>query len=208
MKLPQRTRISKLADNDLILLDFMFDATVPRPMLEDEKFSIHNNTSYSHEFDTLQLNKVLNRLLDQELLFTERHKFREEKVEYYGLTSTGGKLWESERKPVWKRYVEDSQELAEQKGVWATTISSYSEEALFACVEYYVKNSFMGVPISELKYAQSNSSSLIYWKNNSVVYKCQFLAKEKEDVERTDWGKYKQNRVWWRNVCELQRYFA
>ncbi len=208
MELPQRTHISELADRELILFDMMFDSKVPRPILEDEKFSIHNNTAYSHGFDTLQLNKVLNRMLTQGLLFKEQNNYRDEIVEYYGLTSKGGALWESERKPIWKRLIEDSQGLTEQEDVWSTTICSYSEEILRACVQYYIKSKFLGVPVSELKYVQSNLYSLIYWKKQEVVYQCHYLSREEEVAERPDWGEYEENRVWWRNVNELQRYFA
>ncbi len=207
MEMPNRTGVSELGDRELILFDFLFDATAPRPMLENEKLAIHHNTGYSHEFEKEELNSILSRFSEKGLLFTQHQNYWGEVVPYYGLTLAGGKLWESERKPIWERYIDESQAAENGENIWATTISSYSKECLLACVKYYLEIGFLGEPISNLTYTQSNPESLIYWKDPGIVYECMFKAKD-EHNQKVDWNEYERNRVWWRHISELQKYIA
>ncbi len=210
MRLPKRTHVSELSDSELMLLDFMFDSIVPRPLLEEGKFSTHHNTSYSHGFNTEDLNRILQRLVDQGVLFSAKnfHNYWKKEIESFGLTPTGGNLWESERKPVWERYVEDGQTPTEKEDVWKSNICSYSQETLKSCAKFYIKTGFLDVPISELEYTQSESQGSIYWKTQRTMYECQYLAREEEGGEILDWTEYERNRVWWRHISELQKYFA
>lgn len=207
MELPERTRTSNLTDSELILFDFLFDSIVPRPMLEKEEFLIHYNTGYSHDLNTQELNSVLDRFIKDDLLFEEKQNYWGKQVLFFGLTLKGGKIWESERKPIWSRYIVDAQDHTETDNIWKAEICSYSKETLITCVNYYVENGFFGDLVSSLKYAQLDSQCLIYWRIPSIVYECTFLVST-DGNEKIDWEKYNSERVWWRNVRELQKSFA
>lgn len=208
MELPKRARVSDLTNRELILLDFMFETPAPRPMLEDDVFPIHHNTTYSHGFNTQELSNVLNRFVNQGLIFAEGVIYRGKQTQSFGLTATGGKLWEAERSPIWKRFVGDCQVMSKQEGKWETKVHSYSEGALAACIKYYIETGFLGKPISKLEYMQTTSYAFIYWKEKSTVYGCHYLAKDNRETEEVDWDEYEQSRTWWRNVRELQKKFV
>ena len=202
-----RSHESNLSDRELFLLDFLFDAIAPRAMIDDENFPIHNNTPYSHGFNTRELDAVLIKFSNEDVLFSEQHNHHGKQTQYFGLTAKGGELWESERKPSWGRYIDDSQELSKEEGIWKAKIRAFSPEILTESSAYYAESGFLGIPVSELEYAQV-ISSLVYWKEPFTVYECTYLAREDECPKKTNWAEYEKNRKWWRNVRELQKCLA
>ena len=97
---PFRTNKTWLTDDQLILLDVLFDGAAAFRLLRGKAFRGQWNLGYSHTLDDDQLQCNLRWLCEHGVLDEER--FRDETV--FRMTAAGGAFWSQERCPVWKRY--------------------------------------------------------------------------------------------------------
>src|SRR5688500_17620735 len=101
--LPFRTNATYLSDDELILLDVLFDHGAEFRMLRLKRFAGIWNLGYCHNLDDGQLQCRLRWLCEHGVLYIERH----DKEAWFHLTKHGFELWSEERCPVWDRYCMD-----------------------------------------------------------------------------------------------------
>ena len=98
---PLRTHTTNLTDDELLLLDVMFNVAVIPPMLRQCNFTPQFNLP-SHAINDASLDLTLSRFIEDGIIQTLGDRFRGH--QYISLTEQGGELWSSERCPVWERY--------------------------------------------------------------------------------------------------------
>jgi len=98
---PYRTGRTWLSDDQLVLLDVMFDCGVCIEALRRDTFQQDFNLQYGHGLDDAALTCNLRWLCEHGVLSTERRRV-------FHMTPAGGKLWSEERCPVWERYCDIS----------------------------------------------------------------------------------------------------
>jgi hypothetical protein len=119
-----RTRLSSLTDEELILMDPMFDTHVSRYPLLSENYQEMFNTGYSHGLAAQELDAVLGRLQQGDLIATADNGG----TIYYGLTAKGGPLWEAERRPAWESFCTASEDGRGPNGLCSLKIVAFSRE--------------------------------------------------------------------------------
>lgn len=98
--LPYRTNATWLTDDDLILLDVLFDGGATFRLLRRSVFRDQWNLGYSHRLNDDELHRRLAWLCERGVLETTV----DTDGTFFDLTAAGGKLWSEERCPVWERY--------------------------------------------------------------------------------------------------------
>lgn len=198
LQLPRRTDVTELTDNELIIMDALFDR--PRPMwhLQDEYFCEEVNfpAEHAHTLDVYELMDVVGRFIARDWLTREKRG----KEIWHGLTPAGGELWEIERRPDWDRYVRTSSWSEPTASIpqWIAEVVSPSVEiavAFWKC-DRDVKVEKAALTILE-------DYPLVYWKKFPAVYQIIAPYSPLLDWPSVDWDVYEENRVWWRDLMEL-----
>lgn len=100
--LPFRTNATYLSDDELILLDILFQWGSPASLLRRKHFHAQWNLGYSHNLDDDQLRCRLRWLCEHGVLTVERDERK-----CLQITQHGFELWSQERCPVWEQYCMD-----------------------------------------------------------------------------------------------------
>lgn len=200
LKIPMRSHATNLSDDDLILLDAMFDKRRSLQQLRAVNFgeAINFPPEYIHQLDDYDLRDAMGGLVARGWVDIERGESRGRSM--YGLTTAGGELWERERQPDWDRYVRSSSWCERIEGLdqWLAEVMSPSVEiaaAFYAC-DREVKIHKAGLTILD-------DYPLLYWKTFPTVYQILAPYSPLMDWPSVDWEVYEQNRVWWRDLMEL-----
>jgi hypothetical protein len=151
-KYPYRSHCSDISDEQLILLDFLFNIRAPIDVLQEEVFSSHLNVPYSHGFSNLELAATLNKLVANGQLFIQQQANYSGKTSYYGLTEKGGDIWADERKPVWDLYIGGSVERQVSTDRSIACLRAYSLDVLNEYLNFCIESKFLGALQSEPKY--------------------------------------------------------
>lgn len=106
INLPRRSELTSLSNDELILLDVMFDKSVTFQQLRGRDFGLRWNYQ-SHSLDDEQLRETLLRFMA--LGWIDNSEDKPFKVgdgsdHRFSLTPVGGHYWELERRPRWNRY--------------------------------------------------------------------------------------------------------
>lgn len=198
LKIPCRSYATNLSDDELILLDAMFDQRRTMKQLRAVNFgeAINFPPEYIHQLDDYDLRDTMGSLVARGWVDIEKGDGRTT----YGLTAAGGALWERERRPDWDRYVRSSSWCERIEGLdqWLAEVMSPSVEiaaAFYAC-DRDVKIYKTGLTILD-------DYPLLYWKTFPTVYQILAPYSPLMDWPSVDWEVYEQNRVWWRDLMEL-----
>ena len=97
-----RSNSTSLSDNELLILDVIFDGGATPSMLRQQHF-VEQWSAPSHSLSDDELKSTLRRLLKSDVLESRSHS----SGRYVAMTPAGGKLWSAERCPVWNRYCTD-----------------------------------------------------------------------------------------------------
>lgn len=196
-----RTNQTDLTDDELLLLDFLFDkggATLPS--LSQENFSFHMNWKYSHSLSNDRLAGVMNDLTTRQIV-ESKPRDRGKKTGYW-LTTAGGALWEAERKPDWKRHCDDRW-YRDESGVGIVEVH---------CLDPVVGHEFLRIAkkcrlhdiTSEPKTKSLGASrELVYWRTLDEVWEITTTSTLSGHDGIPDWNKYERGRIWWRSLNEL-----
>ncbi|MBI5928599.1 MAG: hypothetical protein HY862_04780 [Chloroflexi bacterium] len=200
LKIPSRTHATNLTDDELILLDAMFDKRRSMRQLQAENFgeAINFPPEYIHQLDDYELRDALGSLVARGWVDMERADSN--RYMLYGLTTAGGDVWELERQPDWDRYVRSSSWCERIAGLdqWLAEVLSPSVEiaAAFYSSDREVKIHKAGLTILD-------DYDLLYWKTFPTIYQILAPYSPLMDWPSVDWEVYEQNRVWWRDLMEL-----
>ena len=200
----RRTHVTPLSDDELILLNVMFDCAVPLRMLQQSVFTDHWNRP-SHKLNDDQLCDTMNRFCEANSLASEPDTWRDETCLYYSFTPHGGELWEAERTPVWDRYAMD------QYG--GRTDSSGRQTLLIRALSATIRDDLWRISgevgmwssdIGRVRFWQISRHVLIPWKTFPRIYVA--VGKIRDECRRCDLSLYESRRTWWRDVEELQKF--
>lgn len=198
----KRTHATSLTDDELIFLDVMFDGAAPFRMLRQSMFMDYWNSD-PHSLDDCQLRDTIDRFCEGGVL--EPDPFGYQNQTYYGLTRHGGALWESERTPVWKRYVLNSYR-AMPSGKQMVSILAVSADVRD---DYWCTGCDLGMwssNIARVRFWRIANHTLIPWKRFPHIYVAVAIVNQDQEEPNTAWMLYEARRTWWQNVSELQKF--
>lgn len=205
---PYRTGETWLTDDQLVLLDVLFDGGACLSLLRDEDFSERWNLGYGHALDDVALECNIRWLCERGILALDGN------AEHVSIRMTpeGGALWSRERCSVWDRYCTSRYETV-SRGRTLMTVRAVSRE---------VRDQFLTLwPASPARRKTTVifDDPLIAWQPFSPVYAGLATYDERDDEDCSPeqsvrqaeqrlrhWVKLEQARSWWRSVPELQRF--
>ena len=203
---PYRTGKTWLTDDQLVLLDVLFDGGASLRFLRRENFLERLNLGYAHALDDPALECNIRWLCEHGVL--EPH--RRGGGTYFRMTRDGGELWSRERCPVWERYCTER---------YTTTSRGRALMSVMA-VSPEVRDHFLVLwPMypARRKTAVISYRRLIGWYPFPRVYVGIATYEERQkwtpaeyavraEQNRQHWAMLERERSWWRCVPELQRF--
>jgi hypothetical protein len=204
--LPFRTNRTWLTDDQLILLDVLFNGSTLFQLLCREGFLEQWNLGYSHGLDDGELRCHLRWLCEHGVLVAEP---RGDDIGFR-MTVSGGELWSQERCPVWERYCME---------YYSTTSRGRTRMSVLA-VSPQVRDDFLALwPLypARRRTATIPDRGLIGWRPFGQLFAG---VATYEEQRRWTWDEYavwverwrqhqavlERERSWWRFVPELQRF--
>lgn len=197
---PFRTGETWLTDDQLILLDVLFDTHATFRLLRRHRFHEQWNLGYVHDLDDDALKRNLKLLCERGIL----NLLRDADRIAFRMTCTGGQLWSRERCPDWTRYCTE-QYRDSPRGRELMTVLAVSAD---------VRDQFLTLwpryP-ARRKIAVIRDRPLIEWHPFPQLYiglasydnRAEEVSEYREHRSRLERG-----RSWWRTVPELQRFVA
>lgn len=204
--LPFRTGKTWLADDDLILLDVLFDAGAPMRLLRRDIYPAQWNLGYTHQFSDHELRRRVGWLCERGVLEADFYNSET----FVGMTEAGGRLWSAERCPVWERYCTEQYRYPRQGRTLMSVVA----------VSPQIRDDFLRIwPIypARRKKATIRNRNLIAWRTFAQLYVGMATYDEEsesggwQDTVDVEWCRerqrlLKEERSWWRCVHELQRF--
>ena len=203
---PYRSNVTWLTDDDLILLDGVFDGGAMFHHLRRNSTYLRYHVGYEHELDDDLLRCRLVWLCEHCILATDR----QDRYTYYCMTENGGKLWSQERCPVWERYCRDHYGATSRNRTMMSVVAvsqSIRDDFLRVCSMYPTR----------VRTATISNHCLIPWKSfprfhvgvSTYVEENAWTPEEYVDFERRQndhLAVIQRERSWWRSIRELQRF--
>ena len=192
---PHRTRETLLTDNELLLLDCMFDSNVWERQLNRDSYRLQFNMGYTHALDDRTLKETLASLADRGLVIRSIYG---QKIAW-SLTPIGGEQWERERKPPWDAYCTD------RSGRSSLMVLSTERATAEAFWTIGSKTRLWKVGDKQPRYWRiADNYRLLPWRSFPAIHVLVARGASYEGVD-TDWEAYEANRTWWRVISELDR---
>jgi hypothetical protein len=203
---PFRTGKTWLTDDQLVLLDVLFDKGASYRLLRRAGFLEQWNLGYTHNLDDPVLECNLRWLCEHGVL----EQKRDVNQTWFQMTRDGGELWSQERCPVWDRYCIEW---------YATTSRGRTRMTVFA-VSPKVRDDFLALwpqyP-ARRRILTLTDCLLIEWHPFARVYVGIATYQELRqwtpaeyvvwaEQHRQHWAMLERERSWWRCVLELQRF--
>jgi hypothetical protein len=204
-----RTHCSNLTDDELILLDILFDVRCSIAFLRREVFREQFNCD-SHNLDGSQLESAVERLIGEGILETSDHRSNETRS--LQITPKGGRIWSEERAAIWELYGYET----------SKTLPNHREMVTFIGVSAECRDSFLDLwPRANAKHRAwvIEEYELIYWRRFHPVYVGVAIYDNPTEWEIDEYFEYvkqeekrrqkmEQERRFWRFVKELQKFVA
>jgi hypothetical protein len=203
--LPFRTNTTWLTDDQLVLLDVLFDKDTPFWLLRREDFLERVNLGYAHNLDDGELHSSLRWLVEHGFLTTKCDGGET----YFCMTAACSELWSQERCPVWERYCRDRYKTT-SRGRTMMTVTAASARVRDDFLELWPPDS------ARRRTATITDYNLIGWQPFARVFVgVATYAQQQWTLEQhTHWVELcrghkdmlGRERSWWRCVGELQRF--
>jgi hypothetical protein len=204
---PYRTGATWLSDDQLILLDVLFDLGARFGLLRRDVFEMQWNLGYAHSLEDTALVCNLRWLCEHGVLVAEGDGDRV----CYRMTPAGGDLWSRERLPVWERYIHASYRTT-SKGRWLMSVVAASPAVRDLTLELLPES-----PPLRRRIAVLAEYTLVAWRPPTPVYvglatyeqRLQWNLAEHlvwAEQQRKRQARLERERSWWHNVTELQRF--
>ena len=201
----KRTHKTNLLEEELLILDVLFDANDTFESLVKENFASWHNLPYSHDLDTGTLEEFINKLIRNGILSSTNPGPGNR--EFYGLTEIGGKLWEVERVPDWDKYCTDSSTI-DENGTWMLSVESPSittARAFLAGANDCFLYRFHSDEI-RMTTLMDTKLAIVHWRTFQTVCSISVRTDPVWETHQVDWNEYENNRSWWRSLSELAKY--
>jgi hypothetical protein len=201
-----RTFATSLTDDELTLLDVMFENVVVPSMLR--QCNIYNQFLTTHSLGDLALSESIERFLREGIAKPLDSIFRSQRC--LAITEHGAALWSSERCPVWERYCVDR----EFAVVGDQTLVSVR------AVTPKIREEYLQIAHSNptrVKRTTIRDNGLLPWRSFDCLY-VGLVSFTKPKWHPSDdlqpWLEYRQGelarverqRTWWRDIGELQKF--
>jgi hypothetical protein len=203
----KRTRKTNLIEEELLILDVLFDASDTFEALVRENYASSHNLPYTHSLDAGSLRALIDKLMRNGIV--QSHTSGPSNRLFYGLTEAGGKLWEVERAPDWERYCADSSTL-DETGKWILSVESPSittAKAFVTCAKDCLLYRFNEDDI-RTKTRIEDKISTVEWRAFPSVCSISVRTYPLPEINLVDWNTYESHRTWWRGLTELAKFQA
>ena len=201
----KRTYKTNLIDEEVLILDVLFDSSDTFESLLKVNYASWHNLPYSHPFETDVLRERVEKLIDNKIIssHTSGHG---DKI-FYALTEMGENLWEVERAPDWERYCTDSSTVNEQ-GAWILTVQSPSITTAKAFVNCARDCHLYEFDPDEVRTTTQikEESTTVYWRTFPAVYPMSVTTYPLPNINVVNWHEYESRRTWWRSLAELVKF--
>lgn len=200
--LPRRTKLTKLTNDELLVLDFIIMlGKIDSPFwLRQSEYSKHMNGGYTHNIQDENIEVFFTEMTSKGLIVKSTDGSSKENV-LYNVTEQGAKLWEIERTPLWNKYCEGSSYYDEQDGQLYFEITSIQKDVGLLFAETALECGLYNFDLMELK--PTTPDFFYEWKDFEKIYTFRAPMKENDNLI-VDWKLYENKRDWWRNLKELQ----
>ena len=201
----KRTNKTNLIDEELFILDVLFDSSDTFESLVKENYASWHNLPYSHDLETGILRDLMDKLIGNGII--RSHTSDPGNRVFYALTEAGGKLWEAERAPDWERYCTDSSTV-EENGDWILLVESPSmatATAFVDCANHCLLYGFNQDEFRTTTLIEKNIST-VYWRTFPTVCSMSVTTYPLPKTTRANWNEYENKRIWWRSLTELAKF--
>ena len=199
----KRTNKTKLLEEELLILDVLFDSRDTFESLVKENYASWHNLPYSHNLETSFLREIIDKLINNDII----KSYPTGNKVFYALTETGGILWEAERAADWERYCIDSSTVEENgNGILSVESPSITTAQAFLvrardCLLYkFNQDDFETTTLSERRI------STVEWRTFPTVYSLSVETYPLPEINVVDWNQYESKRTWWRSLTELGKF--
>jgi hypothetical protein len=201
----KRSHKTNLIDEELLILDVLFDASDIFESFVKENYASWHNLPYSHDQETGPLRELIEKLISDSII--KIHTSADDSKVFYALTETGGKLWEAERVPDWGRYCTDSSTVDEKEN-WILSVESPSiitARAFVDCANDCFLYRFNQADNRTTTLSEGKIST-VDWRAFSTVCSVSVPSYPLSNPHPVDWNEYERKRTWWRNLTELAKF--
>lgn len=202
-----RTHLTDLTDDELLIVDVMFECDVTYPMLRKCNMGPHFNAQ-PHTLDDEALKSTLVDFRRRGITDNCDGMFHGQ--QYISITPKGGELWAAERQPKWERYCTESYPAT----IRGRTIMSVK------CTTCSVRDDFLRLwpeyPARTRK-ATINDIGLVHWRGFGKLFVGLASYSQPRRWSLDEFNEWlprhlayielvENERSWWRTVGELQKF--
>ncbi len=202
-----RTRVTSLSDDELIIFDALFDGFQDATNLTSYAYPWQLNVAYTHSLDDKQLSEFLRSSTASGLLWRKSSVHNGKLLEYFSLSTVGGELWERERLPDWNRYVVTSRR---ELGIYTTGSQRIAGVSETICRQFAGALFGAGLvkPTGHIRCRSAYNVRLIPWRVFSRICVLRFpiLDSVHDSIGYANWEAYNSSRAGWRSLSEIQHY--
>jgi len=220
MNLPKRTHNTDLSDDALLLLDAIIymNGWVADQMIQGD-YRFHMNVGYDHGLADDEVEQVLESLGKSGLLRRVEH----EDGNAWFATEMGGRIWESERQPIWDKFVVDWQyggpadiAYGEYEAPIVPLLLDATEEKPFAVIrspsletlKHYVAEPFnLWIPRAEAERSivcRMDFGWKVFEEMHVMCVPIKPNTINEDALTMANRSEYERRRSWWRNLRQLQ----
>jgi hypothetical protein len=181
------------ADRELLILDPMFAARVPRSSLFAENYSEWFNVP-SHDLTPEEVDEILRSLVQRRLVTLDST------AGWYGLSLAGGSMWEGKRRPDWSKYCIAST-TASSGGLSSLRITAMRRDLGQDCLRLTLECG-MYSDLTPAVPSWSPCESPIYWKPDLRAWTADCQVRE-NDTLRAQATRFAKEKRWWSELRDL-----
>jgi hypothetical protein len=197
--IPPRTGATSLSDDELLLMDFLFNCSARIRFLRRQVYRIHMNVRYTHGLDDDALSCTLERNVKAGLFACR--SFEGESV--YSLTPEGGGMWEAERKPIWPQYVHDYGSRPTPSGVERVRVLSPEMATIESFLAIAEESRYYTDVPQRRRYRALSNYQLVPWKAFPTVHVVFIRLPKQSWPPLTNWKQFMESRTWWSHISDL-----
>ena len=207
----RRTGSSPLSDDEVMLLDALFDVRRAIDDLRRDGFRECTNLPYEHGLDDTELEAAVSRLHAAGLVrrTMRRRPSAGDGRMWLALTARGGALWTRERLPDWPRYCTDRMWPTRGADRWMLSVQSPTLGIASAFLEAMIACRLIDADPHTVVVQRHERRRLVPWHTFPEVYELRvryrpdvggpFDPAERERLR----AEYDRRRVWWSSIQEL-----
>ena len=194
---PPRTNRSSLSDDELLILDFLFDKQSKAEHLDASIYAVHMDCGYTHGLGAEQLDQSIKSLVARGMLASRNRRGWEGVL---CLTKAGGSAWESERCPDWSLYLWHSATVQESGNL--LTIESPSFATLSRFVPAAREMGLFSPGDAAVREARPFWLRLM---GRCFSFSTRFAVSLAASYGRCDYDALRRRCRWWDHVCDIPR---